>query len=128
MAAILLKSVRCSIAPRTPFTLHQLLSSQAKLAMRSKANELQHRIIRFSINQHKVGLHVTVPVILPVAGQRVVAMLLRQRLVIRQSRDDGPKIDRQRLPMLTFGFSLIVALELTGLLNRPHSDPPSDPR
>jgi len=88
--------------------------------MRAETNELQHSLVRFSINQHQVGLDVTITVILPVAGQRVVVVPLGQRLVIRQRRDDGNEIACQRLPIRTFGLALVVAFELAGLLNRPH--------
>ena len=101
---------------------------QAKLAMRAETDELQYSVIRFAINQHQVRLDVAVPVILPIAVQRVVAVFLGQRLVVRQVGHDGDEITRQRLPMRAFGFALVVALELAGLFNRPHSSPPSSPR
>ncbi len=69
---------------------------QAKFAMRAKSNELQHSIIRFTVNQHQVWLDVAIPVILPIASQRVVALLLGQRLVVRQILNDGNEIIRQR--------------------------------
>jgi hypothetical protein len=47
-------------------------------------------------------------------------VLLGQRLVIRQGRDDGHEIARQHLPMPAFSFAFVVALELAGLFNRPH--------
>eukprot|EP01012_Entosiphon_sulcatum_P034746 TRINITY_DN44123_c0_g1_i1.p1 TRINITY_DN44123_c0_g1~~TRINITY_DN44123_c0_g1_i1.p1 ORF type:complete len:136 (+),score=4.50 TRINITY_DN44123_c0_g1_i1:270-677(+) len=96
--------------------------------MRSETHELQHGVIRLAVNQHQVGLDVTVPVVFPVAGEGVVTVLLGQRLVIRQGCDDGNEIARQRLTMRAFGFAFIIAFEPAGLFNRPHSDPPSDPR
>ena len=72
---------------------------QAKLAVRSDADELQYRVVRLSIDQHQIWLDVAISVILPIASQRVVAVLLGQCLVIRQNRDDGDKIALQRLPV-----------------------------
>ena len=82
----------------------------------------------FTVNQHQVWLDVTIAVVFPIAGQRVVAVLFGQRLIIRQGCDDGNKIAGQCRPMQAFGFLLVVALELAGLFNRPHSGLPSDPR
>lgn len=45
-------------------------------------------------------------------------MLLGQHLIICQGRDDRDKITRQCLPMHTFGFAFVVALESAGLFNR----------
>jgi hypothetical protein len=47
---------------------------QTKLAVRAKPNELQRRIIWLSIDQHQVGLDVAIPVILPLARKRMVAV------------------------------------------------------
>lgn len=64
-----------------------------------------------------------ISVVFPIACQRVVAVLLGQRLIIRQSRDDGDEITLQRLPMRASGFAFQVSLELARLLNRPHQAP-----
>lgn len=77
--------------------------------MRPKPHELQHGIIRFAINQYQVGFDVAVPVIFPVAGECMVAVLLVQRLVIRQGCDDSNEVTRQRLTMQALGFALVVA-------------------
>jgi hypothetical protein len=42
--------------------------------MGAEAHQLQGRGIRLSVNQHEVGPEVAIPVILPVAGQRVIAI------------------------------------------------------
>lgn len=49
----------------------QVRGSQAKLAMRPKPGELQHHVVRFTVNQHQDRFDVTIPMILPVTGQRV---------------------------------------------------------
>jgi len=50
---------------------------------------------------------VAISVVFPVACQRVVAILLSQWLVIRQSRDDGDEITLQRLPVRSFCFAFL---------------------
>ena len=47
---------------------------QAKLAVRAKPNELQRRIIWLSIDQHQVGLDVTIPMIIPLTRKRMVTV------------------------------------------------------
>jgi len=61
-----------------------------------------------------------IPMILPIAGQGMVPVFPGKRLVMCQGCDDGYEIPVQCLPVPAFGFALVVAPELTGLLNRPH--------
>lgn len=56
-------------------------SSEPKLAMGAEAHKLQHRVVRLPIDQHHVRFEMAVPVIAPVAGQRMVPIPLRQRLI-----------------------------------------------
>ena len=53
----------------------------------------------------------TVPVVFPVAGQRVVAVLLGQWLVFGQRLSDANEIFCQRNPVRPFGLALQIALQ-----------------
>ncbi len=99
--------------------------SKTEFAVGTKADELQHFGIGLPVDQHEVGLDVAVAAILPVADQRMVAVPLAQRLVVRQRRHDLDEVAFQRCPMLTLCFAFVVTFELSGALNRPHSDLPS---
>jgi len=55
--------------------------SQAKLAMRADAHELQYFFIGLAVDQNQVGLDMTVPVVFPVASESVVAVARLQRLI-----------------------------------------------
>ena len=49
--------------------------SQAKFTMRSETRELQRGVvIRFPVNQYQVGLDVAIPMVLPITGERMIAM------------------------------------------------------
>ena len=61
--------------------------------------------------------------ILPVTGQRVIAVFLGQWLVLSQRRDDVDETLRQCNPMWAFSFAFQITLECTGLLNCPHQAP-----
>ena len=63
--------------------------------MRSKTDELQQGVVRLAINQHQVRLDITVPVVFPVAGQRVVAVLLGQWLIFGQRLYEGLNVVEQ---------------------------------
>ncbi len=96
----------------------------AELGVRAKANQLQPSRIRFSAEQDKIGLDVAIPMILPIACQRMVAVLSRQRFVLRQRLQDFDQVAFQRLPMRALCLTLVVAFELSGAFNRPCSSPP----
>jgi len=97
--------------------------SKSKFAMRTETHKLQHCVIRFSVDQHQVGFDVAVTVVFPVAGQRMVAMLLGQRLVVGQRLHDRHEVIRQRFAVRTFGLAFQITLELPGLFNRPQRVP-----
>ncbi len=52
--------------------------------MRSQADELQEIVAVLAIDQQQVGLDMAFPMIPPVPGQRMVAMLVGERLIICQ--------------------------------------------
>lgn len=79
--------------------------SQAKLAMRAEAHELQYGGVRLPIDQHQVWLDVTIPVVFPVASQCVVTVFLSQWLVFCQGGDNRDEIALQCLTVRSFGFA-----------------------
>ena len=74
--------------------------------MRPKPDKLQHRVARFTVNQHQVRFDMTIPMILPVTSQRVIAVFLGQWLVFSQRRDNVDETLRQRNPMWAFSVVL----------------------
>ena len=52
--------------------------SQTKLAMRTKPDKFKTRVIGFAVDQHQVGLDVTIAVIFPLTSQRVTDSSSRQ--------------------------------------------------
>jgi len=62
-----------------------------------------------------------VPVIGPVAGQRVVSVPGRERRVLGEHADQCDELDGQDGPVAAFGLAFQVAFELTGLFNLPRS-------
>ena len=81
--------------------------------MGAKPDELQGVGVWLLVDRHQVGLDVTVPMVFPVASQRVVTVLLRQRMVVCQRRDNGNEITLQRLPVRAFGLAFQIALKLS---------------
>lgn len=61
-----------------------------------------------------------IPVILPVACQGMVAVSRLQRLLSEQGQQDRAKVSFECGPVLAFGFAFVVALELPGVVSRPH--------
>jgi hypothetical protein len=55
----------------------------------------------------------TVPVVFPVAGQRVVAVLLGQWLIFGQRLYEANEILCQRNPVWPFSLTLQITLELS---------------
>jgi len=64
------------------------IESIKELAMRAQPDELQDVRVRLAVNQELVRFQVAFPMIPPVASQSVIAVLLGQRLVMCQKRDD----------------------------------------
>ena len=59
---------------------------QPKLAMRAEANEFQACVVGFAIYQNEVRFDVAVPVIAPLAAERVIEIAPGQLFVVRQQR------------------------------------------
>lgn len=50
-------------------------ASEAQFRVRAKPYKLQCFVIGFPVDQHEIGFYVTIAVILPIAGERVITML-----------------------------------------------------
>ncbi len=94
--------------------------SQSEFAVRAQAYQLHGVFVRFLVNQHQVWFDMTVAVILPVARKRMVAIRRIKRLVVRKAIYNWEQIIVKRDTMLAFALALVVTLELTRPLNRPH--------
>lgn len=55
--------------------------SQAEFGVRAEPHQAQRVGVRLLVNQHQVGFNVAISVILPVPGQRMIAVPRFQRLV-----------------------------------------------
>ena len=80
--------------------------------MRPNPHKSQDFSVWLLVDQHQVWLDVAIPVVFPFASKRVVTVLLRQRMVVCQRRDNGNEITLQRLPVRAFGFTFQIALKL----------------
>jgi hypothetical protein len=56
--------------------------SQTEFAVRTETDELQHAVVRFSVDQDQVRLDVAIPVVLPVSTERMIVVLLGQNLIM----------------------------------------------
>jgi hypothetical protein len=65
-------------------------------------NQFERILVRHPIDQHEIELDVTIPMIFPVARQRVIAESLSQRFIVRAVQfsilggefDDGGEVER----------------------------------
>ena len=92
--------------------------------MAAEAHELQHFVLRFSIDQDQIGLDGSVAMIFPVAGQCMVSVTRLKRLIAGQELHDGRHLRIKRSAVLDFSLPLVVAFKLSGRLNPPHVSPP----
>ena len=92
--------------------------------MGTEPDEAQSVRIGFMVDQHQVRLHVAITVVLPVAGERMVAVSRFQRAIIGEGDEDRHQITVERWPVAAPGHTFVVAFELAGPLNRPHGDRP----
>jgi hypothetical protein len=97
---------------------------QTQFTVRPNTHQLQGIGIGHSVNQDQIWFDVTVTMIGPFARQRMVTVFWRQGLVDNQEFEYIQQCAIEHQPVLTLGFSFVVALELTCSLNRPHSSQP----
>ena len=56
--------------------------------MRTDAHQFQRRVVRFSLNQHQIGFHITVAAIDPLAGQGMIEIAPEQFDIGCKQRDN----------------------------------------
>src|SRR5262249_49914867 len=104
------------------------LSLEAKLTVRAEPDELERRGIRLTVDQNEIRLDVAVSMILPFAGKRMVEVPMRQWFVGGQKLHGRHEFGIEAATVPPRFFSSVVALELSGALNRPHSGSPTTHR
>ena len=60
--------------------------------MRTEPDQLKRLLIRFAINQNEIGAYVAIAKVLPLACERVIPPIRRQRRIGSQDGDDFRKI------------------------------------
>ncbi len=102
--------------------------SEAELAVRAEAHEIEMFGVGLAVDQNQVGADVTVPVVFPLPARCVVAMAGRERPVLRQFGHDlrEPGIDGPGEAALL--LAPVIPLEGRGPSNRPHGGRPSGRR
>ena len=70
--------------------------SEAECAVRAEAHQIEVSSVGLAVDQHQVGTEMTVPVILPLPAERVVAVPRRQWPVRRQLGHDMGKFGIER--------------------------------
>jgi hypothetical protein len=90
--------------------------------VRSEAHELQIIGVRFAIDENQVGFDMAVAAVVPFAAEGMVAVMGRQGDIGREQRDRRHLVELlAKLPRLARSFAFVIALELVGVLNLPHS-------
>jgi hypothetical protein len=67
--------------------------------MRPQADESQAPLIWLGVDQDQIGFDVAIPIVLPIAGQGVIAAALGQGFVASERRHDRSELFPQRFPM-----------------------------
>lgn len=88
--------------------------------MRTQPHKSQNVGIALLVDQNQVRFDVAVPVILPVASERVVVVTRLQGSISQQCRQNSVKVGFERRPVLAFGFALVIPSELASVVRRPH--------
>jgi hypothetical protein len=78
----------------------------------AEPHKAQSGAVGFLVNKYQVRPYLAVAVILPVAGQRVIAATHFKWQIVRQQIDNAKKLPIERDPMLTFAFAPVIAFEL----------------
>lgn len=63
-----------------------------QFAMRPQADELERTVIHLPIDQHKIGLNVAIPVILPLPSESVIPKAFRKWLIVGQHPHDSSEV------------------------------------
>lgn len=69
------------VANDAPIFCYERPNSQAKFGVRTEADQAQSVGIRLLVDQHQIGFDVAVSMIVPIAAQRVIAVVRLERKV-----------------------------------------------
>ena len=89
--------------------------------MRSNANEPERSCIWLLVDKHQIRSKVAVTEVGPQAAERMVMVVWFKHIVAGKSLYDYGQSFIEVGAMTTAGLPLVVALELTRPLNRPHA-------
>jgi hypothetical protein len=95
--------------------------------MRSEPDKLKYVVVQKPINQHEIGLDVTIAIIGPIAGQRVIPESCRQGNVFKQHSYDRSQFRFEYLPEATSQLSFEI-LFVPRVEQKISQMPPSDLR
>ena len=87
---------------------------QRQFAVRTKTDELEDIGAALAVDEYEIGPDVTVATALPYSRQGVVAVPGIWWLVVGERTYDSAESGVDRMPMMSFVFSAVVAFELTG--------------
>ncbi len=79
--------------------------------MGAKSREPKNVLTRLPVNQKQVRFDVTFSVARPIAAQFMVAVPGLKRLICDYRLQNGAQRAIERHPMLTFGFTFVIALK-----------------
>lgn len=88
--------------------------------MRTEPREDQSIFTNEAIDQHQIGPYMAIPIVLPIAGKRMVAMTRFQRRIGCQRLDDFPDIRVKKLAVRPARYPFKIAFERRCTLNLPH--------
>ncbi len=74
----------------------------------------------FLVDQHQIRFNVAVPMIFPIASEWMVMEMRFKWLIVSKAIHNRKQVIIQCGAVLTFGFPLVISLELTCPFNRPH--------
>ena len=98
--------------------------SPPQFGVRTYPNQLQRFVVGLAVNQHQIGLHMAIAVVLLVAGQCVITVASFQWRIGRKCSQNFCEVSGQTVAMLAFALPLPIAPELPELFNRPHLGQP----
>ena len=94
--------------------------SEAEFAVRAETHQIEMFGVGLAVDQDQVGPDVTVPVVLPLPTERVVAMARRERPVLGEPGHDIRKLGIDGPGEAALLLAPVIPLEGRGPSNRPH--------
>jgi hypothetical protein len=89
--------------------------------MRATPDKLQRVVVWLPVDQHKIGLHVAIPIVFPVTSQRVTVESRIKRLIGSQRNQHRQQIGLKRFSVQTLCLAPLAAFELSRSIDGSHS-------